>query len=279
MISKRLSLIFLGVFIGITPIYSQLLDKNIPVYNFKQNNELSIQFKKELDVFFELNSNENEAFLIFDANNCLDYKYRCPILDSYQGEPASFYKGILFFENKTVLLVADSNITCKFDLFFDRISDTTIFKNTNYSVYIEEDIIEIDDSGPYFYWQNLLDKDSILVKIPVAEPIKEYDLSGYTNRSWFPFSKKLIIPPKRIKLKKEFETPQLIYFVYEIEEGIPVYFYSFYSKDEDNTDYLVDIILKNFKNSKKLKREKYLGKAYTEGKYLIIDYTYLNYIR
>jgi len=279
MMSKLPFLFILFISINIAQIYSQLFENNIPIYDFNQNNEISVQFKKELDVFFELNPNENEAFLIFDAMNCFDFKYRCPILDSYIGETTSFYKGILFFKNKTLFLGADSNVTCKFDLFFEKIKDTTFLKNKNYSLYTDDNTLIIDDNGPYFYWQNLLDKDSILVKIPVAEPIKEYDLSGYYKKRWYPFTKRMITSPKRIKLKEEFDKTQLIYFVYTIEHGVPVYFYSFYSMDESNTDNLIVLILNNFNKSIRLKDEKYMGKAYSDGKYFIIDYTYLSIIR
>jgi hypothetical protein len=99
------------------------------------------------------------------------------------------------------------------------------------------------------------------------------------RKSLYPFTKKLKIPPKRIKLKNEFDTPQLIYFVFRKEKGVPVDFYVFFSEDESKTDILVNLIIDNLKVCRKLKDEKYLGKAYVSGQYLIIDYTYLNYIR
>ncbi len=261
--------------------FSQLNTNKISIYTFKTNNIVSNEFKKELEIFYTINSYANYVFLNFNADNCDNVRYGCPILygDRNYITSKEYVKGILYYQNKIVYLVADSNVVCKFSLFFEKKNDTIINFNLNNS-YSNNNVAVFDDSGAYFYWMNVLEKDSILVKIPVAEPIKEYELSMYAKKRWFPFTKKLKIPSKRIEYKRKSDkTQQLIYFVYEIEKGVPVYFYTFYSMDEGNTDKLVNLILKNFNNSKKLKREKYLGKAYTEGKYLIIDYTYLNYIR
>ncbi len=264
-------------------IFSQTKSDSIPIYILNKNNNVSNSFEKELEIFFTVNPNSHYTILPFMANNCNEKKYGCPIIygDESYLIPQNSIKGILKYTDKIVYLIADSNVVCKFDLFFEKTKKDTTISLSYYSLYDDyynDDIVTFDCEKSYFYWHNLLINDSVLIKIPTVHPIKEYKLSNPTKK-WFPFEKKINIPTKRIKLKHNPDKQQLIYFVYEINKGIPVYFYSFYSNKTKNTDKLVNIILKNFKNSKKLENEKYLGKAYTEGKYLIINYTYLCHIR
>jgi len=259
---------------------SQVFDSKITIYEIDTQNIISIEFQKELEIFFNYYHMRKDAVLTFNAVNCDDKKFTGLILGTEDMLDKNFIKGIFFFHDKTIYLGADSNVYCKFKLFLKKSKDTLITLLNNYSndIYDYENI-EFDDNGPYFYWTNFIINDTIMVKIPVVEPIKEYDLSGYYKKRWYPFTKSTITSTKRIKLKEKFDKTQLIYFVYTIEHGVPVYFYSFYSMDESNTDNLVVLILNNFNKNKRLKDEKYMGKAYSDGKYFIIDYTYLSIIR
>ncbi len=261
-------------------VFSQTKN-SIPVYVLNENNNISNSFEKELEIFFTINPDSYYTILSFMANNCDEKKYGCSIIygDESYLIPENSVRGMLKYMDKIVYLVADSNVVCKFDLFFEKIKDTTLtYYFTDEYEDDAEDFVTFDCGDSYFYWHNLLFNDSVLMKFPTVQPIKKYELSNLPKKRWFPFSKKIKVPIKQIKLKQEFDKQQLVYFMYEINKGVPVSFYSFYSNEAKNTDKLVNLIIENFKNSKKLENEKYLGKAYTTNKYLIVDYTYLCYI-
>jgi len=97
----------------------------IPVYSLNKGNEITRGFEKMLDIFTTYYPEKQDIYVFFEIKSCEDTLYRAVTVPC-NIEVSQKVRGFLRYKDKNIFLTADSNLLCKYDLYFNFEKDTII---------------------------------------------------------------------------------------------------------------------------------------------------------